>query len=188
LSEDARGRLTELRAISEKAETGDRNARRRLRRLVRSSSPEIIVEASDFVGRAEWMLANTISAGQPLMREAIQERMRQMRSEIAGESPMPLEVMLTERVVAGWLLVEVLEALISAQYHRHTDKTARVPPGYIAQMSRILESATRRYLAAIRELARVRKLEATAPPIQVRTQVNLLRGYRRRTQTDGGRL
>ena len=130
LSEEARGSLAELRTFSEKAEVGDRKARRRLRRLVRSSSPEVIAEASDFVGRAEWMLANTISAGKPPMREAIQERMRQMRSDIVGESPTPLEVLLTERVVAGWLLVEVLEALISAQYHRNADKSARVPPGY----------------------------------------------------------
>jgi hypothetical protein len=173
LSEDARGRLAELRAVSKKAEAGDKHAHKELRRLVRTSSPEVIAEASDFVGRAERMLANTISAGQPLMREAIQERMRQMRAEIAGENPTPLEVLLTERVVAGWLLVEVLESLIAAQYHRDED-SHRVPPAYILQMSRILESATRRYLAAIRELARVRKLQVGAP-VQVNTQVNVLR-------------
>jgi hypothetical protein len=37
-------------------------------------------------------------------------------------------------------------------------------PSYIVvQQSRILESATRRYLAAVRELARVRKLQGTPP-------------------------
>ena len=100
-SEDAKGRLTELRTVSEKAEAGDRYARKRLRRLVRSSSPEIIAQASDVAGSAAWMLIKTISAGEPLMQEALQERMHQMRSEIAGENPTPLEVLLTERVVAG---------------------------------------------------------------------------------------
>jgi hypothetical protein len=162
LSESARGRLAELRAISEEAEAGEPNARKRLRRLVRSSSPEVIAEASDMAGRTAWMLIKTISAGEPLMQEALQERMHQMRAEIAGENPTPLEVLLTERVVSGWLLVEVLEGLISAQYQR--DVTAhRVPPGHIIQQSRILESATRRYLAAVRELARVRKLQASGP-------------------------
>jgi hypothetical protein len=118
------------------------------------------------------MLVKTISAGEPLMEEALQERMHQMRSEIAGENPTPLEVLLTERVVAGWLLVEVLEGLIAAQYQRDVDvKAHRVPPTHVIQQSRILESATGRYLAAIRELARVRKL----PPVQVKTQVNILR-------------
>jgi hypothetical protein len=174
LSEDVRGRLAELRALSEKAEAGDKEARKELRRLVRASSPEVIADVSDIARRAEWMLVKTISAGKPLMEEALQERTHQMRSEIAGENPTPLEVLLTERVVAGWLLVEVLEGLIAAQYQR--DVTAhRVPPAHVIQQSRILESATRRHLASIRELARVRKLQAGAP-VQVNTQVNVLRG------------
>ena len=36
-------------------------------------------------------------------------------------------------------------------------------PSYILQQSRILESATKRYFAAVRELARVRKLLAGVP-------------------------
>ena len=175
LSEDARGRLTELRVLSEKAEAGDKEARKELRRLVRASSPEVIAEASGIARRAEWMLVLTISAGEPLMEEALQTRMDQMRLAIAGENPPPLEVLLTEHVVAGWLLVEVLEGLIAAQYQRDI-KAHRVPPTHVIQQSRIVESATRRYLAAIRELARVRKLQAGAPPVQVSTQVNVLRG------------
>jgi hypothetical protein len=97
-----------------------------------------------------------------------------MRSEIAGENSTPLDVLLTERVVAGWLLVEVLEGLIAAQYQRDV-KAHRVAPTHIIQQSRILESATKRYLAASRELARVRKLQA-GTPVQVNTQVNVLRG------------
>jgi hypothetical protein len=174
LSEDARGRLTELRALSEKAEAGDKEARKELRRLVRASSPEVIAEASDIARRTEWVLVKTISAGKPLMEDALQERTHQMRSEIAGENPTPLELLLTERVVAGWLLVEILEGLIAAQYQRDV-KAHRVAPTYIIQQSRIVESATRRYLAAIRELATVRKLRMGAP-VQVNTQVNVLRG------------
>jgi hypothetical protein len=174
LSEDARDRLTELRALSEKAEAGDKEARKELRRLLRASSPEVIAEASGIARRAEGMLVKTISAGDTLMQEALQARMEHMRAEIAGEEPTPLELLLTERVVAGWLLVEVLEALIAGQY-RVGRKESRVGPDYIIQQSRILESATRRYLAAIRELARVRKLKAGAP-VQVNTQVNVLQG------------
>jgi hypothetical protein len=174
LSGDARGRLTELKVLSEKAQAGDKEARKELRRLVRASSPEVIAEASGITRRTEWMLVKTISAGKPLMEEALQARMDQMRLEIAGESPAPLEVLLTERVVAGWLLVEVLEGLIAAQYQRDV-KAHRVPPTYVIQQSRIVESATRRYLASIRELARVRKLQS-GTPVQVNTHVNVLRG------------
>jgi hypothetical protein len=53
-----------------------------------------------------------------------------------------------------------------------------MPERYFFVPLRISESATWRYLAAIRELVRVRKLQATVPPVQVNTQVNVLRGLR----------
>jgi hypothetical protein len=55
------------------------------------------------------------------------------------------------------------------------DASERLSPSYLLQQSRILKGATRRYFAAIRELAKVRKLQANAPPVQVNTQVNILR-------------
>jgi hypothetical protein len=167
--------LEELRELSKKAEAGEKGARAQLRRAVARSSPKVIAEASDIAQRAQAMLTKTISASEPLMEEALEARLALMQEEVAGENPTPLEVLLTERVVAGWLLVEVLEGLISAQFYKRAPKGSRVPPSYTPQMSRILESATRRYLAAVRELARVRKLQAGAP-VQANTQVNVLRG------------
>ncbi len=52
----------------------------------------------------------------------------------------------------------------------------RSSPSYIVQQSRILDSATRRYLAAMRELARVRKLQANTPAVQQNVQINLDNG------------
>ena len=95
LSEEARGRLAELRALSKKAEAGDKGARGELRRLVRSSSPEVVAEASGIARRGRWMLIKTISAGDALMEEALEDRVRRMLAEIAGEDPTPLEVLLT---------------------------------------------------------------------------------------------
>jgi len=175
-SDETRKRLDKLRAVSDKAEAGDREARRELRRLVRCSSPEVIGRASDIGRRAVRMLAKTAAGGDSLTEEALYAKLEAMRAEIAGENPTPLEVLLTERVVSLWMLTALLEVLIASQYQRSvTDGDKRSSPSYIIQQSRILESATRRYLAAIRELARVRKLQAGAPPLQVNTQVNILR-------------
>jgi hypothetical protein len=72
--------------------------------------------------------------------------------------------LLTERVVSLWMLTSLLEALVATQYRRDvSDGPERLSPSYILQQSRILESATKRYLAAIKELARVRKLLAGVP-------------------------
>ncbi len=95
-----------------------------------------------------------------------------MRAEIAGDNPTPLEALLTERIVSLWMLTALLEVLISAQYQRDL-KSKRSPPSYLIQQSRILEGATRRYLAAIRELARMRKLQAHTPAVQYNTQINV---------------
>ena len=58
-----------------------------------------------------------------------------------------------------WMLTTLLEVLIATQYRRNAGDPERLPPSYITQQPRMLESATRRYLAAIKELARVRKLQ-----------------------------
>jgi hypothetical protein len=96
-----------------------------------------------------------------------------MRAEVAGTNPTPLEVLLTERVVASWLLVEILEALVSLQLTRGVEK--RVSPSYLLQLAKLLENVQRRSLSSIQALARVRKLQSNTPGIQVNTQVNVLR-------------
>jgi hypothetical protein len=90
LSEETRGRLAELRAVSEKTEAGDREARKELRRLVRASSAEVIAEASDFGRRAGQTLARAASGGDLLTEEALYAKLDAMRREIAGEDPTPL--------------------------------------------------------------------------------------------------
>ena len=171
--EELEMKIDRLRVLSEKAEGGNRDARAELRQAVARCSPAVIAEASDVARRAERMLVKTISAGEPLVQETLKARVEHMRGEIAGERPTPLERLLAERVVAGWLLVEVLEALIAAQFSRDAPKSSRVPPSYTIQMSKILESATRRHLAAIQTLARVRKLQSNTPGVQYNTQINV---------------
>jgi hypothetical protein len=49
----------------------------------------------------------------------------------------------------------------------------RVPHSFLKFILKWQESAQRRYLSAIRELARVRKLESSTPRVQYNTQINL---------------
>jgi hypothetical protein len=175
LSEEARARLEELRVLSDKAEAGDREARKELRLMVRSSSPEVIGRASDIARKASRTMALTAGGGDPLTEETLCAKLDAMRVEIAGDNPTPLEVLLTERVVLLWMFTALLEVHLATQYRKRIDgDSERASSAYLIQQSRILDAATRRYLAAIRELATVRKLQATAPPVQLNTQVNIL--------------
>jgi hypothetical protein len=161
LSGATRDRLAELRALSDRAEAGDKEARRKLRLMVRASSAEVVGKASDVGRRSGRVLARSAAGGDPLAEEALYAKLDVMRAEIAGEDPTPLEVLLTERVVSLWMLTTLLEVLLAGQYRGNAvdDGPKRLSPPYLILQSRILESATRRYLAAIRELARVRKLQ-----------------------------
>ena len=172
LSPEVSERLEELRELSAKAEAGDTEARKELKQKLRESSPAVIARASDVGRKAQHVLIRAASGGAPLTELALSGRLDMMRSEIAGENPTPLEVLLTERVVSCWMLVELFDALMAGQLNK--DNEHRTPISYTLKMLKWQESANRRYLAAIRELARVRKVQATAPPVQVNTQVNIL--------------
>ena len=163
--------LEDLRELSAKAEGGDEDARGELRRKLGEASPAVIARASDVGRRAQHMLIGTAAGGDPLTEYALSGRLDMLRAEVAGENPSPLEALLAERVVACWMLVELFDALMAAQLRRENDK--RLPLSHTLKMVKWQESANRRYLAAIRELARVRKLQANTPAVQYNTQINL---------------
>jgi hypothetical protein len=99
-SNETKAKLKELQVLSEKAEAGEKGARRELRMAVRSSTPEVVAKASDFARKGHKILIGTAAAGDPLMEEALSARLELMRAQIAGEDPSPLETLLTERVVS----------------------------------------------------------------------------------------
>jgi hypothetical protein len=174
LADDARARIQELQALSEKAEDGDKEAKRELREAVRSSSPEVIGSVADIASTYRGILARTASGGDELMYQGLKAYMLRMEESIAGDNPTPLEGLLAERIVSCWMLVELMEALSSAWFDRN--QKHRVSPQFLLQMVTIQESAHRRYLAAIRTLAQVRKLQANTPAVQVNTQINIADG------------
>ena len=164
-------KLKELAELSEKAEGGDKDARLELRHAVRESTPEVIARVSDLAGSYRRVLAKSASGGDPLLQEGLQERMRLMEEKVAGDKPTALEELLAERVVSCWLIVEVMETLTAAQLRRDNQK--RVTASHILQMMKLQESANRRYLAAIKTLAQVQKLQANTPGVQYNMQINL---------------
>jgi hypothetical protein len=166
-------RLEELRTLSERVEDGDESARKELRKALRESTPEVICRASDISRRGQWVLIKTVAANDPLTEEALMARLDLMRAEVAGPDPSPLEVLLTERICSLWLLIEVLEILVSVQLLADLPREQRSPMSFLQHIFKWQESANRRFLSAIRELARVRKLQNNIPGVQVNTQINV---------------
>ena len=164
LTEATRKRIRELQELADKAEGGEDGARLELRRRLREETPEVVARCSDSARSYRRLLAERASGGNPLRKEAISERAGRMALELAGENPTPLEVLLSERVASLWVLVELQEALLAAWYY----KAKATSPAFVLQMARLQESAHRRYLAAIKTLAQVQKLQGPS-----RVQVNI---------------
>jgi hypothetical protein len=68
LSDGARARIQELEALSEKAEDGDKAARRELRRAIKESAPEVIARCSNIARTYRWIVADTASGQNPLSK------------------------------------------------------------------------------------------------------------------------
>ena len=163
LTEATRKRIRELQELADKVEGGEDGARQELRRRLREETPEVVARCSDSARSYRRLLAERSSGGNLLRKEAISERAGRMALELAGENPTPLEVLLSERVASLWVLVELQEALLAAWYY----KAKATSPAFVLQMARLQESAHRRYLAAIKTLAQVQKLQGPS-----RVQVN----------------
>jgi len=172
LSEEAKERLAKLEELSDRAADGDKKARGELRRLLRESGPEVISEASEIARIGQSALIKTAACGDTLAEEALIIRLDTMRSEIAGPDPSPLEILLTEKIVSVWMLTELLELLLSAQL-TELPKSQRMQHSFLKFYLGWQEQANRRLLTAIRELARLRKLQNNTPSVQFNTQINL---------------
>ena len=81
---------------------------------------------------------------------------------------------LCERIVSLWLLVETLDALVSIQLCTDLPPEKYPPMSYLRHVFKWQESASRRYLAAIKALAQVRRLQSGIPSSQTtNVQINL---------------
>lgn len=93
-----------------------------------------------------------------LVAESVRCKLDEMKAELGGPSPGPLEVLLVERVLACWLQAHYADA--SYAQARGPGSTAAVR----TELMKRQESAQRRYLASLKQLAVVRKLQVGVRP------------------------
>lgn len=104
------------------------------------------------------VLIAAMTQGNGTVAETIVNQIAALREELAGPSPSPLEALLVERVVACWLHLQHTEL----RYAQHLGRLTMAQGEY---HQRSIERAERRYLAAIKALATLRRL--LTPVMQV---------------------
>jgi hypothetical protein len=148
-----------MRALLLRAQQGDQTVLPQLRELL-DNRPELWRQFGDLADHARDALLRLAGGQSLLFRESVVRRMEELRAELAGPEPSPLEKLLVERIVLCW--AQSYAADVSA-----TEQTRGGSPDSSLALKR-QTAAQNRYLSAIRQLATVRRLLREAPsPLQL---------------------
>ena len=135
--------------------------------------PDLWEQAGNIALQAERSMISFAAGKNALSHEAMERKADQLRAELVGPAPTPLERLVVDQIIICWLQV-------SDAARRYAN---RARDGITLHEFNYLQSsqdrAQRRYLAAIKTLAQVRRL--LAPTVQVNIaeqQVNVVRRLR----------
>src|SRR5262245_61023892 len=162
-----------LRRLAELAQRGDRQAERELGRCL-DEHPELWTRCGDVARHALERWTTLLAGPDPLVRASIERQIEALRGELLGEAPSALERLVVERVLAGWVQAYHIDAIFVEV--RQEDATAEL----FRELQRRQDSTQRRYLAAIKCLALVRRLLRPAPSPLDLAQAQVAEGSARR--------
>jgi len=159
--------LDSMRAIIERAQTGDKQAIPALRELL-ERMPEFLVETGAHLERTvEYSISKSLGGEENLaFREGLRSKLAVMRKELEGPNPSPIERLLVDRIVACWLQVQDADL----RYAQAGNCSFAQGTYHMKRQDR----SNRRFLAAIKTLANVRKLGRRVLQVNIgENQVNL---------------
>jgi hypothetical protein len=151
---------TELAAVAEKAKGGDKAAVAEIRRAL-ADQPDRLIElgCGDLAKTVELVKVARFAKDDDLRYVAVRAKMGQLRAELAGPRPSPIERLLADRAALCWLDCHATDLEAEVEGRKGIDLKVR------AFHDRRRERAHKRYLSALKVLAQVRKL--ALPAIQV---------------------
>jgi hypothetical protein len=151
--------LERLQRLVQLAQQGDESALPELRQAL-DVHPEVWQRYGDLALQAQAAWLQLICGPDLLLREALLRKVAELEAELLDAEACPLQRLLVQQVVATWLQVQYADAvaaqLRSSQPAQHTIALRRQ------------NSASKRYLQAIRTLATVRtKLRPAVSPLDL---------------------
>jgi hypothetical protein len=118
--------------------------------MVLNKHPEMWSELGDLARRAKAAWLDLIAGEDLLLRESVSRHLEAMEADLGLAEASPLERLLVERIIACWLQTHYAEAAFIQV--EGTNGTA------LARLLKCQDKAQRRLLAAINQLALLRKL------------------------------
>jgi hypothetical protein len=138
-----------LQAVLERARQGDQTVLPQLRQLL-DDNPHIWLNCHSLVAMSEQAWLDAMAGKDLLFSQSVRRQVEQLKLDLVGPTPPPLEKLLADRIAAAWLAVN------------HADMAEAFGQGSgikVAQLQvKRLESANKRFLAATKALAVARRL------------------------------
>jgi hypothetical protein len=148
--------VQKLAELVRRAEQGDTSVLPALRKALEDDA-SLWAEYGDLALQAQESWLNLLAGKNLMLLESVRQKMKDLREELGGGKPSPLEMLLVERIVACWLQTHFADTLYAQA------KGPNCTPGVLRELMKRQESSQRRYLAAIKQLALVRKLLKPSP-------------------------
>ena len=101
--------MAELQDLLERAKSGDRSAVPRLREYL-DRNPQLWRNSGSIAVQAQAAWINGTVGPDLHLRDCMYRQLNQMKQDLCGDAPTPLEALLVERVVTTWLQLGYLEA------------------------------------------------------------------------------
>lgn len=147
----------ELEAILQRADRGDATVMPELIQAF-DQNPELVARFGDLVSRTEQILVNMLTGSNLKLQEAIGRQVAELRAELGASASSRLEKLIIDRISVSWLEVYLADIEVAAWLQKGQSAS---PGAQVAQ--RRLDSAHRRFLSAVKQLAIVQKLVRLAP-------------------------
>ena len=134
-------------SLRKRANAGDERSQAALMKYL-DNHPDFQAMLGNLAVHAELTLIQAIAGGEWIVFQAIYQEANRMRSELAGQSPSPLEILAVERIVATWLHLQYTEM----QFLKSQDAVE-----WAKYWLKRVEVADKIYRAAIKSLVLVRE-------------------------------
>ena len=151
---DRQAGQADLAQLLKRAEAGDRSVLPQLQRAL-DGNAALWRGYGDLAAHAEASLAMLAAGPNPLLAESLKRKLAALKAELGGESPSALERLLIERVTATWLQTNYHDGLLA--------QAAGAGEARLKVLRQMQDSAHRRHLASLKQLAVVRRLLRPAP-------------------------
>lgn len=150
--------VKKLQALTDRVESGDGSALPAIRATL--ERPGLAEETGNLAKEALDLLMASACGQDVARKQGLTRKLEEMRVELLGPDPTAIERLLVERILACWIYLHYLEVM----------QTKYEPAPLIAGVffQRLLSAAHKRYLAALKALAVVRRLSRTGHTVSFR--------------------